>query len=44
VVRVDGVFDAEKTKALTALALNYELDHMQFYSEKEKVRFVMNDC
>ncbi|OOQ87450.1 hypothetical protein PEBR_20106 [Penicillium brasilianum] len=36
VVRVDGVFDAEKTKALTDLAFNYELDHMQFYSEKEK--------
>ncbi|KAJ5358383.1 uncharacterized protein N7496_010796 [Penicillium cataractarum] len=35
-VRVDGVFHAEKYQALSTLAMRYELDHIQFHCEKDK--------
>lgn len=38
-VRVDGIFDAEKLQALTARAMEYEVDHIMFCTEKDKVCF-----
>ena len=42
-VRVDGIFDAEKLQALTARAMEYEVDHIMFRTEKDKVYFVEID-
>jgi hypothetical protein len=42
-VRVDGVFDAEKLQALTGRAVEYEVDHIMFRIEKDKVCFVEID-
>lgn len=42
-VRVDGIFDPEKLQALTARAMEYEVDHIMFRIEKDKVCFVEID-
>jgi hypothetical protein len=42
-VRVDGMLDAAKIQALTAHAMEHEVDHVEFRAEKHKVRSVCID-